>query len=138
LGILKKIYPELLANYRAIYSGNKWGGATPDYSDAVHTKFYALTKKYNLPIRIPPHLWRDQIDDNDRVIVTLEHIDYLLKLKGMPSPYGFAAYSLSKIKEPLSTYKQDLKGLKGIGQTTERIIQEILETGKSSYYEKLL
>jgi DNA polymerase/3'-5' exonuclease PolX len=91
-----------------------------------------------MPVRIPSHLWSDLIDENDRVIVTLEHLDYLLKLKGKPTPYGFAAYSLSKINEPLSTFRRDLKELKGIGHTTERIIKEILKTGKSSYYERLL
>ncbi len=34
--------------------------------------------------------------------------------------------------------KEDLKKINGIGPTTERIILEILKTGSSSYYEKLL
>jgi DNA polymerase/3'-5' exonuclease PolX len=34
--------------------------------------------------------------------------------------------------------KGELRKLKGIGKTTEGIILEILETGSSSYYEKLL
>jgi hypothetical protein len=31
-----------------------------------------------------------------------------------------------------------LRGLNGVGETTERIVLEILETGKSSYHEQLL
>ena len=32
----------------------------------------------------------------------------------------------------------ELQKLKGVGKVTESIILEILETGSSSYYEKLL
>ena len=136
--ILSHYYPDLLAGYQAIYKGDKWGGASAQYYDGIHKTFYALANKYGIPIRIPPHLWSDLIDENDRVIVTLEHIDYLLKLKGQPTPYGYAAYSLSKLKEPITEMKQGLQELKGIGPTTEKFIREILETGKSSYYERLM
>jgi len=54
------------------------------------------------------------------------------------SPYGYAAYSISQIKEPLSTMKRELKRIRGVGEVTEKIILEILETKSSSYYEKLL
>ena len=68
----------------------------------------------------------------------LEHIDYLLKLRGLSSSYGYAAYSLSKINGPISSLKNDILDIKGIGKKTEKIINEIVETGRSSYYEKLL
>jgi len=42
------------------------------------------------------------------------------------------------LKEPLSTMKGSLTKIKGVGKTTESIIMEILETGNSSYYKKLL
>ena len=67
----------------------------------------------------------------------LEHIDYLLTLEGRTSPFGYAAYSVSRLKEPLSIMKDRLQELKGVGKMTEGIILEILETGSSSYYEKL-
>jgi DNA polymerase/3'-5' exonuclease PolX len=76
--------------------------------------------------------------ENDLVIVILEHIDYLLKLEGKRSPFGYAAYSISKLKNPLSTMNEELRKLRGVGRTTENIILEILETGFSSYYEELL
>jgi len=34
--------------------------------------------------------------------------------------------------------KRELRKLRGVGKTTENIIIEILETGRSSYHEKLL
>jgi len=88
--------------------------------------------------RISYALFKDILSENDLVIVILEHIDYLLKLEEKRSPYGYAAYSISKLKEPLSAMKGELRKLKGVGRTTEGIILEILETGNSSYYEKLL
>ena len=68
----------------------------------------------------------------------LEHIDYLLKLKGRKSPYGYAAYSISKIKKPISQMKKNLRLIKGVGKATEKIIIEILETRTSLYLERLL
>ncbi len=80
----------------------------------------------------------DILSKNDLVVVILEHIDYLLKLEGKKSPYGFAAYSISQLKEPLSGMKGELRKIQGVGRTTEVIIREILENGSSAYYEKML
>ena len=63
-------------------------------------------------------------------MVILEHIDYLLKLEGRTSPYGYAAYSISQLKEPLSLMKRRLRSVKGVGVVTEKIIREILESKK--------
>jgi len=95
-------------------------------------------KKYKIPPRIPLAICQDILDENDLVVVILEHIDYLLKIKGKKSPYGYAAYSISQIKEPLSIMRTKLKSIKGVGAVTERIIWEILDSGNSSYYKKLL
>jgi DNA polymerase/3'-5' exonuclease PolX len=68
----------------------------------------------------------------------LEHLDYLLKLRGQKSPYGYAAYSVSQLKEPLTNYNKNLREIKGVGRVTAQIIKEILETGRLKYLEKLL
>ena len=62
----------------------------------------------------------------------------MIKNLGGKSPYGFAAYSISKINKPLSSNKNDLRKIKGVGPATEKIILEILETKNSKYYEKLM
>ena len=49
-----------------------------------------------------------------------------------------AAYSISKLKKPLSTMLDELSTIRGVGTTTEHIIREILRTGRSSLYEKFL
>lgn len=100
--------------------------------------FGKIAKKYKMPVRIPPALYKDILSENDLVVVMLEHIDYLLKLEGKKSPYGYAAYSISQSKEPLLTLDGGLRKIKGVGRTTEGIILEILETGSSSYYEKFM
>ena len=68
----------------------------------------------------------------------LDQLDYLLKMEGRSSPYAYASYVISRLDKPLSFMKGNLQDLKGVGAVTERIILEILETGTSSYYERLL
>lgn len=135
--VLKKYYPDLLPEYNNIYRSSQWGQATKQYYDSIHRTFFNIIKEYQIPPRIPPYLFSDILDENDLVIVLLEHIDYMLKLMGRTSPFGFAAYSISQLKVPLSSIRGELQKLKGVGQTTERIIFEILDTGRSEYYERL-
>jgi DNA repair photolyase len=135
---LQKYYPKLLLEYQMIYKGSKWGEATHEYYDQLHQMFQALMEQYQIPKRIPPKLFREILSQDDLVIVILEHLDYLLKLEGKKSPYGFAAYSLSQLQVPISSMRNQLRTITGVGSTTEKIIQEILQTGSSQYYERLL
>ncbi|MBA7510135.1 hypothetical protein ES705_02110 [subsurface metagenome] len=135
--ILKKHYPKLTNEYENIYTGDKWGNAAGEYYSSINQTFNTIAKTYKIPRRIPVSLFKDILSEDDLVIVILEHIDYFLKTEGRPSPYGYAVYSISKLKEPLRAMRGDLQKLKGVGKTTERIILEILDTGTSSYYKKL-
>lgn len=135
---IKENYPELLTEYSHIYKDKKWGNAIPEYNKSLYQTFNLISEKHRIPLRIPPYLYLDVLDENSLVVVILEHLDYLLKLKGRKSPYSYAAFSISKLNEPLSELKFSLKKLKGVGPTTERLILEILNTGRCSYYEKLL
>jgi len=136
--VLKERYPDLVAEYEDIYKGDEWGQATTEYYSSINLMFSQIAKKYRIPKRIPPTLYRDILWENDLVIVILEHIDYLLKLEGKHSPYGYAAYSISKLEKPLSAMKGELRKIRGVGEKTEDIILEVLETGSSCYYEELL
>jgi DNA repair photolyase len=135
---IKDQYPQLAAEYRRIYRGSKWGEPAQEYVNSLNRTFGAIAKAYRMPIRMPPALFQDILRENDLVIVILEHIDYLLKMEGQRSPFGSAAYSISQAAEPLSDLKGRLRELKGVGDGIERIVLEILQTGKSSYYEQLL
>ena len=135
---LTQHYPEFIVEYENIYQKNKWGEAAGEYYNSINLTFNSIIKKYKIPPRVPLALYKDILEENDLVVVILEHIDYLLKLKGRTSPYGYAAYSISRLKEPLLSMKRELKRINGVGKVTESIILEILKTRSSSYYKKLL
>lgn len=135
---LKENSPELTPQYENIYLKNKWGEPTKEYYQSISKTFNLFSKKYKIPRRVPSYLYKDILDENDLVTVILEQLDYLAKLEGRHSPYGYAAYCISKLKEPLSGMKGSLRSIKGVGKVTESIIKEILKTGSSKYYEKLL
>lgn len=136
--VLKKHYPDLINEYEHIYRPNDWGQAIDEYYDSIHQTFVLIAKKYKIPIRMPLYLFGDLLAENDLVEVLLGQIDYLCKIQGRSSPFGYAAYSISQLKQPLSSIRGQLQQLKGVGRTTERIILEILDTGKLRYLDKLL
>ena len=138
MSVLKEQYPNLLPSYETIYSNDKWGNASPSYYQSINTSFYTLMRQYPIPKRIPSSIFNDYVSVNDRVIIILDQLHYLLQLQGKKSPYGFAAYSISQLPPNISTMKNDLQSIKGVGKVTEKIILEILETKTSEYYEKLL
>ena len=137
MNMLKKHYPNLVFEYENLYTGDKWGNAKSEYYRSLNEIFNIVAKKYKMPRRIPVSLFEHLLSKNDLVVIILEHLDYFLKSEGKTSPYGYAAYSISQLKQPIETMRGGLRQLKGIGPTTERIILEILKTGTSSYYKKL-
>jgi hypothetical protein len=138
MSVLKQNYPDFIVDYNNIYKDDKWGSPIGEYNTSIYQTFDNIAKRYKIPQRIPPSLYSDIISENDLVIVILEHIDYFMKMQGKKSPYGYAAYSISQLNEPLSSMKAKLQSIRGVGNVTEKIILEILESGSSSYYEKLL
>ena len=138
MNVANRLYPEVAARYDAIYPGSKWGEPNRDYSAAVNLRFGSIARNYRMPVRIPSTFFKDLLSENDLVVVLLEHIDYLLRLQGEVSSFGYAAYSISQLKESLSNMKADLRKIKGVGRSAEVIILDILTTGSSSYYERLM
>jgi DNA polymerase/3'-5' exonuclease PolX len=86
---------------------------------------------------MPAIFFNDILEENDLVAVILEQLDYLLRLKGAKSPYGYTAYSISRLEQPISTLTS-IRSIRGVGKTTEGIIKEILRTGSYTYYQRLL
>ena len=97
-----------------------------------------MSKKYKIARRMPPALYNDILSENDLVTVMLEQLDYFLQLEGKRSSFGYAAYAISQLNTPLSIMKNQLREIKGVGEKTEEIILEILETKNSSYYNSLI
>ncbi len=135
--IIQDKYPEFLPSYLQIYKSDKWGQASGEYYHAIQQIFKIIADRFKIPIRMPLRLFQDILDENDQVIAILEHIDYFLKIAGNRSPYGYAAYVISQIDEPLSIIKWNLRHLKGIGPTIAKTIREILETGSCAVYKQL-
>ncbi len=138
LSILHDYNEDLSLEYENIYQNSQWGGATAEYYQSIHQTFTTLIRKHKIPPRIPQHFFSGLLSENDLVTVILDQIDYLLKLKEQKSPYGYAAHSISKLKESINELQTNLKTLSGVGPVTERIIREILNSGKSDYLMKLM
>ncbi len=136
--LLSKHYPDLISQYEQIFPDKPWGNASTAYYQSINQSYQAIMKQYPIPKCIPATLFNDYVTENDRVTIILEQIDYLLRLKGRRSPYGYAAYQISKQKENLSSIISDLQQIKGVGKVTEKIIREIIETKTAKYYEQLL
>ncbi len=137
-GVMSRHYPELQTEYAMIYKGSQYGSATDGYYQSLNPPLLKLSEIYQMPLRIPVHKTDSQFSLNDKVTILLEQIDYLVKMRSQRSPYGLAAYNLSKLKEPIEQHRFFLRSIKGIGSVTEKIIQEIISTGSSDYYKKLL
>ena len=135
--VLRDYDESLLPKVELLYEDNPWGQAQPAYYDTIHRVFRGSAEIHRLPIRIPPAIWADFVDITDRVIIILEHIDYLLKLKEQKSPYGYAAHAISQLKAPIDQHTA-LQDIKGVGQSTEKLVREIQTSGTSKYYEWLL
>jgi hypothetical protein len=122
------LYPEI----------NRYGAPVAEYFPAVYEIFQQIIKKHHMPQRIPPRFFRRILSENDYVVVLLEHMDYVLKSLGRMSAFGYAAYSISQAVQPLSTMKSEIGKIKGVGKMVEKVVREILETGMSRDYERLL
>ncbi len=138
LDVIENYDPCLLNDYQKTYAGDKWGQPTGSYFRAVNRRFRDIIRKYALPVRVPLELFSGILDENDLVTVILEHLDYLLTFRGWSSPYGYAAHSISQLKEPLSSMRGDLLKIRGVGETTKKIMLEILDTGSCAYYRRLM
>lgn len=139
MDVLKGYRPELVPGYEEIYKGSsRWGSARPDYYQRINARFGRLARKHGLARRIPTRLYADLMEENHRVMVILENLDYLARLEGLPAPYARAASSISRLGAPISTMRDRLTELLGVGKTTERIILEILDTGGCRFLDELL
>jgi len=133
-------YPELLPEYDMLYAKNSnWGEPEQEYLISIHEVFNKIASHLNIPKRIPLRIYKSVLSTTDTIIVVLEHLDYLLKLRNEKSPFGYAAYQLSKLDVPLEEMLPgELYKIQGVGQRTFNIIRELQTTGKCRLYENLM
>ena len=138
LSKLKKNFPKLLPKYENIYQESRWGEFSQAYADRLNQTIYRISRDFKIPLRIPTRLFADVLTMNDRVVTILEHLDYFQKLRNQKSPFGYAAFRISKLSDPIAAWRDKLRSLKGVGPLTESIILEILDTGTCKKYEILM
>jgi hypothetical protein len=137
--MLNKKYPGLTLEYETLYPvHHKWGEASYKYINSANRIFDECASRLKIPKRVPPHIYRDHISLTDKIIVILEHLDYLNMLKQKKTPYGYAAYNLSKVGVPIEEMGSKLSSVRGAGKAVQAIIREIIRTGTSKQYETML
>lgn len=140
LNFLNNNFPELLPKYKQIYpDNNQWGVPDYRYSKKIERDFCEIADKYKMPKRIPSSIYQSLVTKTELVMLILEQLDYLAKLRDKNSPYGYASHVISSLNKPIENYSfEDLTSLKGVGEFTAKLILEIVQTGKCDFYEKML
>jgi len=139
MDVLSHNFPDKVVLYDYIYyPDNHQGQPNQDYSQSLNSLILSQIQGYSIPLRIPPYLYNDILNENDKIKIMLEHLNYLIQIRGGRSPYGYAAYSISKLDTPLSNLRYELNKIKGVGNTTKRLIEEYISTGTCKYFEKML
>ena len=136
----KKQFPEMIPDYKKIYADEvPWGAPDTRYYRMVEETFCELSEKYRLPKRMPSRIYGSLVSKKELVVLILEQLDYLVAMRGKKSPYSSAASRIFKDDKDINTYTyENLISLPGIGNVTANIILEIVRTGRSGYYEKML
>lgn len=135
---INRHFPYLKNQYGSVYDDSAWGIPKADYINKLDHCGYEAAKKFQVPIRIPLTVYGHCIDENDKIVVMLEHMAFLLQMHGKKTPFGYAAYQLSRLQVPIREMQPFLEQIKGIGPQTADIINEVLNTGTSRYYENLM
>jgi hypothetical protein len=141
LAALARHAPEGVAGTSALYPPNPWGQAAAHYYTELERRFFAVARGFRLPLRLPPELYWDLLEANDRVRIALEHVDYLLRIRGRRSRFGAAARAVGALREPLPALRErigELGRLQGIDSAAAEVIAELLDTGGSKLYRTLL
>jgi len=133
---LKNHFPEIVSYYQQIYSGDHWGNASKEYYETAHQAFRDMNAVHKLPKRIPLHFVRKWLPMEDQVVILLEQLHYLNRLKGLKSTFGSAAYRISERIE--HNMELDYKTIDGVGKVTAGYIRDWIQTGRCKFYEQLL
>jgi hypothetical protein len=130
-------HPELMDGYRKIFPGNPYGQAAGRYYDKIHRRFFPIAKQMKLPVRMPDTIFRDLVSPEERVVLLLEHMDYLCRAENRASRFGQAAYLLRK---SASSFLEGISrpDLSRMDKEAAAAVDEIIKTGSSSLYRNML
>jgi len=137
-------YPDTAVKYPVIFHGNKYGSTLPAYYNKIAARFAQAALKFRMPVRIPRKFWEDMVSPLDKLCIMFEHMDYMAMLGGPKSggprsPYGYASYMLSKVKNAVDRVDAaDFAGIPSFSATVQEAAREIAETGTCGLYEELV
>lgn len=142
---LRKAHPhfaEAVSAYGTVYGAvpDRWGNPSETYFEYFGPLVHEIALRYRIPRRIPANLFPDNLTASERAAVILDQMDGLLRERGLNSNFGRASRSLNQMDIPLESPDgwKHLRRLGGVGPSTERIIKEVLDTGSSPAYERVL
>ena len=114
--VLNEYRPGLEAEYEILYGrSDRYGGVHPDYHRSLDLILRRAAERHRLPLRMPPGLYADLLDDNDRVAVMLSHLDFFTRTDGARTPFGAAATAISRLERPLDDMFFDIRSITGVG-----------------------
>lgn len=135
-------FPEAISALGTVYGTvpDKWGTPAAAYYDYFGPLVHEIASQYKIPRRIPASLFPGNITTADRASLILDQIDGLFRERGLTSYFGKASRSLANLEIPLESPEawKNLRRLGAVGPSTERIIKEVLDTGTSQVYERVL
>jgi len=136
LEVLAAFRPELAERTRRLYPQR---GQTPGgYGREIQRRFAALAGERGIPTRMPPALYEGLLPPAERAMVVLEHLDYLLPLRGQTSPYREAARALAARPELATGEQLDLFPGAGLSPESAEVLEELRRTGRAALLERLL
>ena len=130
---MKDRFPDLRGRYTHIHDLNRWGAPSQPYAEHVGRIFAESATRHAIPMRIPLRLFNSLLEQRERILVLLDHIDYHLQLKGQKTSFGYAAHLLSISPLPLH---EAISGLR-VSAKVREVITEIMETGSAGLYREL-
>ncbi len=138
--ILNTHYPELKEKYKALY----WRGYEPHgkYVHELYKKVSSLCNKYDIKNYIPRYIPDIVLKKNLEISTALFQVAFFLNLKGQNHKARFyqkLAQTIEDMDENIEDiyHNGNLDEIKGIGNTTRKLVKEFIETGKCGYLEEL-
>jgi hypothetical protein len=136
LAVLAGFHPELTERYRRLYPER--GQVPGAYGRGVLRRFAALAAESRLPARIPLALYEGLLPPAQRAMVVLEHLHYLLELRGQASGYGGAARALAERSELAEARQLELFPAADFPAQAMEVLEELRRTGRCGLLERLL
>ncbi len=137
---LKEKNPELIPKYQQICSESGYH-SNQEYYEKINQIIVNACRKYEMPLRIPHKLFRGKMPIKDEISMVLSQIGYLRDIIGKRgSPYQRAANQIFKTTQDIIqlTKEGKITEISGVGGKIGKVIEEIIQTGKSEYYLKLM